>query len=184
MRREAKQQGVLKNDDQIKVTDKHGYISIEPKDPDSPTVYLPAYDPWLVYGYAIAPWPGWVEVPGVWWDGPGVYLGIGFGLGPFWGFDWGSPYCGLDWWGRGIYWHGGPAFFDRDRFYHGDSGFGSRSGVDERGGRGFGGRSPGMRSGPFSGFNHGGTTRGFSARGESSFGGAFHGGGFGGGGRR
>jgi Protein of unknown function (DUF3300) len=188
MRREAKKHGALKSNDQIKVIDKHGYITIDPKDTDSRTVYLPAYDPWLVYGYPIAPWPGWVDVPGVWWDGPGVYFGIGFGLGPYWGFGWGWPYWGLDWWGRGIYWHGasywrgGPAFFDRDRFYHGNSGFGYRSGVDERGGRGFGGRSPGMRSGAFSGFNHGGATRGFSARGQSSFGGGFHGGGFGGGG--
>lgn len=188
MRREAKKHGALKNNDRIKVIDKHGYITIEPNDPDSRTVYVPAYDPWLVYGYPIAPWPGWIDVPGVWWDGPGVYFGIGFGLGPFWGFGWGWPYWGLDWWGRGIYWHGapywrgGPAFFDRDRFYHGDRGFGYRSGLDERGGRGFDGRSPGVRSGLFSGFNHGGATRGFSARGQSSFGGRFHGGGFGGGG--
>lgn len=188
MRRDAKKHGELKSNDQIKVTDKHGYITIEPKDEDSRTVYLPAYDPWLVYGYPIAPWPGWVEVPGVWWDGPGVYFGLGFGLGPFWGFGWGWPYWGLDWWGRGIYWHGAPywrgspAFFDRGRFYHGDPGFGERPGMGERGGRGFDGRSPGTSSGPFSGFNHGGATRGFSARGQSSFGGGFHGGGFGGGG--
>jgi hypothetical protein len=40
MRREAKKHGTLKSNDQIKVTDKHGYITIEPKDPDSRTVYL------------------------------------------------------------------------------------------------------------------------------------------------
>jgi uncharacterized membrane protein YgcG len=188
MRRDAKKHGALKSNDQIKVIDKKGYITIEPKEPDSRTVYLPAYDPWLVYGYPIAPWPGWVEVPGVWWGGPGVDFGIGFGLGPFWGFGWGWPYWGLDWWGRGIYWHGAPywhgspAFFDRDRFYHGSSGFGYHPGLDERGGRGFDGRAPGMRSGPFSGVNHGGATRGFSARGQSSFGGGFQGGGFRGGG--
>jgi hypothetical protein len=149
---------------------------------------VPAYDPWVAYGYPITPWPEWVEVPGIWWDGPGLYFGIGFDLGPFWGFGWGWPYWGVDWWGRGIYWHGapywrgGPAFFDRDRFYHGDSGFGYRNVPDERGARGFGDRSPGVRSGPFSGFDHGGATRGFSARGQESFGGGFHGGGFGGGG--
>jgi len=196
MRREAKKHGVLKSNDQIKVTDKHGYITIEPKDEDSRTVYVPAYDPWLAYGYPIDPWPGWVEVPGVWWDGPGLYFGLGFGLGPFWGFGWGWPYWGLDWWGRGIYWHGapywrgGPAYFDRDRFYRGDRGFGYRDVPDERGARGFGGREPGVRSGPFSGYDHGGPTRGFSARGQESFGGfrgggfaggGFHGGGFGGG---
>src|SRR5271156_4251590 len=55
MRREARKHGALKSNDQIKVVDKQGYITIEPKDPDSRTVYLPAYDPWLVYGYPIAP---------------------------------------------------------------------------------------------------------------------------------
>ncbi len=188
MRRDAKKHGTLKSNDQIKVVDKHGYITIEPKNPDSQTVYVPQYDPWLAYGYPVEPWPGWVEVPGVWWDGPGLYFGAGFGLAPFWGFGWGWPYWGLDWWGRGIYWHGAPywhgspAFFDRDRFYRGYPGFSYRSGPDQRAGRGFEGRSPGMRSGPFSGFNHGGVTRGYSARGQSSVGGVFHGGGFGGGG--
>jgi uncharacterized membrane protein YgcG len=192
MRREAKKHGTLKSNDQIHVIDKNGYITIEPKDPQSTTVYIPAYDPWVAYGYPVAPWPGWVEVPGVWWDGPGLYFGIGFGLGPFWGYGWGWPRWGLDWWGRGIYfggvpyWRGGPAFFDRDRYYHGYPGFGYRPGAGERFGRGFEGRAPGLRSGPFSGVNHGGATRGFSARGQSSFGGfrggGFHGGGFGGGG--
>jgi Protein of unknown function (DUF3300) len=188
MRRQAKKHGMLKSNDQIKVEDKHGYITIEPKNPDSRTVYVPAYDPWLVYGYPIAPWPGWVDVPGVWWDGPGLYFGIGFGLGPFWGYAWGWPYWGFDWWGGGIYWHGGHYgprgwdHFDRDRYYQGHPGFGYRGAPDERSSRGFGGRSPGLRSGPFSGFGHGGETRGFSARGQGSFGGGFHGGGFRGGG--
>jgi len=108
MRREAKRHKTLKSNDQIKVTDKHGYITIEPKDPDSHVVYVPAYNPWFAYGDPITPWPDWVEVPGIWWGGPGLYFGIGFDLGPFWGFGWGWPYWGVDWWGRGIYWHGAP----------------------------------------------------------------------------
>jgi Protein of unknown function (DUF3300) len=190
MRRQAKKNKTLKSNDQIHVTDKHGYITIEPANPDASTVYVPAYDPWLAYGYPIAPWPGWVDVPGVWWDGPGLYFGIGFGIGPFFGYGWGWPRWGLDWYHRGIYfggvpyWRGGPTFFNRDYYYHGYPGFAYRSAPGEGFGRGFEGRSPGMRSGPFSGFNHGGAARGFSARGQSSFGGAFHGGGFGGGGFR
>ena len=187
MRRQAKKHGTLKSNDQIKVEDKHGYITIEQREPDSRTVYVPAYDPWLVYGYPVAPWPGWVNVPGVWWDGPGLYFGTGFGLGPFWGYGWGWPAWGLRWWGGGIYfgggpWHPwGPTFFDRGYYYHGHPGFANRSPSREPFDRGFGGRAPGTRSGPFSGFGHGGETRGFSARGQGSFGG-FHGGGFGGGG--
>src|SRR5579862_4931071 len=87
MRRDAKKEGRLKSNDQIKVTDKHGYISIDPARPQE--VYIPQYDPWDVYGYAIDPWPGWVDEPGLWWDGPGLYFGLGFGLGPWLGYGWG-----------------------------------------------------------------------------------------------
>jgi uncharacterized membrane protein YgcG len=192
MRREAKKHGTLKSNDQIKVEDKHGYITIEPKDSDSRVVYVPAYNPWAVYGYPLAPWPGWVAVPGVWWDGPGLYFGVGFGLGPFWDYGWGWPAWGFDWWGGGIYFRGGPwhpwgpTFFDRGYYYRGEPGFAHHYPSPERFDRGFDGRAPGTHSGPFSGFGHGGETRGFSARGQSSFGGfhggGFHGGGFGGGG--
>jgi Protein of unknown function (DUF3300) len=188
MRRDAKKEGKLKSNDQIKVSDKHGYISIDPAAPEE--VFVPAYDPWDVYGYALAPWPGWVEVPGIWWDGPGLYFGVGFGIGPFRPYWWGWGGWGLDWYSHGIffhgypYWGGGPAFFNRYGYYHGQPGFarGERPGIGAS--RGF--QAPrdrgGMRSGAFSGFNHGGPTRGFSARGQQSFGGGFHGGGFAGGG--
>ena len=189
MRRQAKNHKILKSNDQIKVEDKHGYITIEPKNPDSQVVYVPAYDPWIAYGYPIAPWPGWVGVSGVWYDGPGLYFGVGFGLGPFWGFGWGWPAWGFDWWGGGIwfggghYWGRGWDHWDRGRYYGGHPGFANRGRPDEGFGRGFYGRNPGLRSGPFSGFGHGAESRGFSARGQQSFGG-FRGGGFGGGGFR
>jgi Protein of unknown function (DUF3300) len=190
MRREAKKAGTLKSNDQIHVTDKHGYITIDPAQPNSDQVYVPAYDPWAVYGYPIDPWPGWVGVPGVWWDGPGLYFGLGFGVGPFLGYGWGWGRWGFNWYNGGIFWGGrpyygyGPAFFNRYGYYHGYPGFARPFPHDPGYARGFAGPrySPGLRSGPFSGFNHGGTVRGFSSRGQSSFSGAFHGGGFRGGG--
>lgn len=187
MRRQAKTHKILKSNDQIEVKDKNGYITIEPKNPDSQVVYVPAYDPWIAYGYPIAPWPGWVGVPGVWYDGPGLYFGLGFGLGPFWGFGWGWPAWGFDWWGGGIWFGGGPYWgrgwdhWDRGRYYGGHPGFGYRGRPSEGFSRGFTDRNPGLRSGPFSGYGHGAESRGFSARGQQSFGG-FRGGGFGGGG--
>ena len=102
MRQQAKKAGTLKSNDQIKVTDKDHYISIEARDPQQ-EVYIPQYDPWQVYGYPIEPWPGWVESPGLWWDGPGLYFGLGFGMGPWWGFGWGWPFWGIDWYGHGIF---------------------------------------------------------------------------------
>ena len=190
MRKKAKKAGNLKPTPQLDVEDDGGQIDITPV--DAGVVYVPAYDPWIVYGYPMAPWPYWVEVPGIWWDGPGIYFGIGFPIAPFFGFGWGWRGWGVDWHHHGIFFHDapyyarGPAFFDRGGYYGGRPGFGRpyRGGMGDRGT--YRGYNPprggsGVRSGAFSGINHGGLSRGFSARGQRSFGG-FHGGGFGGGG--
>ena len=191
LRREAKKHGTLKSNDQIKVTDKHGYISIDEKDPESKTVYVPAYDPWVAYGYPITPWPGWVAVPGVWWDGPGLYFGIGFGLAPFWGFGWGWPYWGVGLVGKWNLLARCAILARRPGLLRPWPVLPRRSGLcviaarpSEGFSRGFQGRSPGLRSGAFSGYNHGGAAEAFPPVAKSSFGGGFHGGGFGGGGFR
>jgi hypothetical protein len=62
-------------------------IVIEPADPE--VVYVPEYDPWLVYGEPIGIWPGWYWYPGLFFDGPGLSFGFGFGVGFFGGFGWG-----------------------------------------------------------------------------------------------
>jgi len=58
------------------VTTQGSTIVIEPANPE--VVYVPAYDPWLVYGYPIIAYPGWYPVPGIFWDGVGLSFGIGF----------------------------------------------------------------------------------------------------------
>ena len=60
-------------------------------------VYVPAYDPWLVYGDPIVAWPGWYPYPGIWWDGPYLSWGLGFEIGWFGGFGWGWGHWGFDW---------------------------------------------------------------------------------------
>jgi uncharacterized membrane protein YgcG len=189
MRKKAKDAGNLKSTQQLNVEDTDDRIDIAPVDPN--VVYVPAYDPWVVYGYPIAPWPYWVEVPGIWWNGPGIYFGIGFPIAPFFGFGWGWGAWGLDWHHYGVFYNHspyfarGPAFYDRRGYYGGRSDFGRsyRGSMGNRDYRGY--EAPregsGVRSGAFSGIDHGGMSRGFSARGQSSSGG-FHGGGFGGGG--
>jgi Protein of unknown function (DUF3300) len=192
MRKKAQKAGNLKPTPQLKVEDQNDQIDIEPADPN--VVYVPAYDPWIVYGYPIAPWPYWVDVPGIWWGGPGIYFGIGFPIAPFFGFGWGWHAWGVDWFHHGIffnrapYFARGPAFFDRRAFYGGRPDLGRPGGYRGSMGnrnayRGFAAprEGNGVRSGAFSGINHGGLSRGFSARGQSSSGG-FHGGGFSGGG--
>ena len=194
MRKKAKKAGTLKSTPQLDVSDQGGQVLIAPMDPDM--VYVPAYDPWDAYGYDLAPWPGWVDVPGIWWDGPGLYFGAGFPIAPYFGFGWGWPAWGFDWghyhvfYNRAPYFARGPAFFDRRGYYGGRPGFAAPGAVrpmlaPRNTYRGF--QAPrnfgGTRSGSFSGFGPGGATRGFSARGQTSFGGArggFGGGGFGG----
>jgi Protein of unknown function (DUF3300) len=191
LRQQAHNAGHLNNNDQEKVATQGNTIVIEPANPQ--VVYVPAYDPWLVYGEPIIAYPGWYPVPGIFWGGVGLSFGIGFGIGYFGGFGWGWGHWGYDWYGRRAYFDH-HAFvshsheFGHEGFHHGDLGGGFHGSSSFHGGSGFHGGSsfhaqPGTRSGVFSGFDHGGNVRGFSSRGRSSFGGGFHGGGFHGGGR-
>ena len=195
MRQQARKAGNLNSNEQENVTDQDGTIDIAPANPD--VVYVPAYDPWLVYGAPIVAYPGWYPVPGIFWGGVGLSFGIGFGIGFFGGFGWGWGHWGYDWHGRrAMYDH--HAFvsrsrtFDRGGFNHANFGRGGFSHGNAfhggGGGAGFRGSSaphfqPGTRSSAFSGFDHGGNAHGFSSRGQSSFGGGSHGGFHGGGGR-
>jgi uncharacterized membrane protein YgcG len=205
MRKKAQDSGNLKSTPQQTVTTQDSDIDIQPADPN--VVYVPAYDPWLVYGYPIVAWPGWYPYPGIWFGGPYLSFGIGFGIGWFGGFGWGWGHWGFDWhnhyalYNHGRYYSQSRTFYNRDAFYRGGGGRGgvyNRPGAvtrpfngDTRAARGYAeprGES-GVRSGAFTGYDRGGQTRSFSSRGSSSFhgggGGGFHGGGggHGGGGR-
>src|SRR5712664_953968 len=203
MRQQARKAGHLDSNEQEQVTTQGNTIIIEPASPDM--VYVPAYDPWLVYGAPIVAYPGWYPVPGIFWGGVGLSFGIGFGIGYFGGFGWGWHHWGYDW-------HGRTAFFDHhefvthsrefghDGFHHGDFNHGNfnHGGFDHgnvghgsfdhgnsfHGSSGFHAQSGGHPGG-FGGFSHGGDAHGFSSRGHSSVGGGgFHGGGSHGGGGR
>jgi hypothetical protein len=198
MRGRAQSSGNLKTTPQEKVTTQGQTIVIEPASPN--VVYVPQYDPWLVYGAPLGVWPGWYPYPGLYLAGAGIGFGVGFGLGFFGGFGWGWGHWGFDWHNRTViydhttYISHSRTFVNRNNFNHGgvNRAGGSHGGAPSRG---FAGSQhgvaaahgqPGMRSGAFSGFNHGGDTRAASFRGRSSFGGGARGGGgfHGGGGRR
>lgn len=191
MRQHAQQAGNLRTTPQQNVINEGNNIEIVPSQPEY--VYVPQYDPWLVYGYPLAAFPGWYPYPGLFIDGPGIGFGLGFGLGLFGGFAWGWPHWGYDWHGGGrvFYNHNtfisrSPSIVNRGEFRGGfDRGGGFNRGGFDRGNAGFGRSSGGMRTGAFSNFDHGGVARSNSFRGESSFGGFHGGGGFhAGGGRR
>ena len=64
MRQKAQEAGNLKDTPQQTVTTQGSTVVIEPANPE--VVYVPAYDPWLVYGDPLAAWPGWYPYPGIW----------------------------------------------------------------------------------------------------------------------
>ena len=199
LRQQANKNGHLDSNEQEKVVTQGNTIVIEPANPE--VVYVPQYDPWLVYGAPIVAYPGWYPEPGIFLAGVGIGFGLGFGVGYFGGFGWGWHHWGYDWHGRSvIYNHNTYISHSRtiinrnnvshNNFNHNNFSHSNFNHANANHGNAFhGGASSsfhaqqGTRSGAFSGFDHGGNIRGFSSRGRSSFGGGgFHGGGFHGGG--
>jgi Protein of unknown function (DUF3300) len=182
MRQRAKQAGNLQTTAQEKVKTRGPDIVIEPASTE--VVYVPQYDPWIVYGDPLAVFPGWYPYPGLFLAGPGIAFGLGFGLGSFGGFGWGWHYWGFDWHGGGrvVYNHNtysshSRTIVNRNNFNSSRGNFSRSAGFRDSSG------SHAMsdtRSSAFSGFSHGSIARGNSFRGQSSFSG-FHGGGFDGG---
>jgi hypothetical protein len=197
MRQKAEQAGNLKTTPQQTVTTQGSNIEIQPADPT--VVYVPAYNPWLVYGYPIVAWPGWYPYPGIWFAGPYLSFGVGFGIGFFAGFGWGWPHWGFDWHNRYIvynqnrYYSRSVTFYNRDSFYRaGGPHPGARppagavahgATFNHPGGtaRPFEGSTPaargyaeprgesGMHSSAFSNYDHGGESRSYSSRGSASY---------------
>ena len=177
MRQRAEAAGNLKTTPQQTVTTQGSTVIIQPANPD--VVYVPAYDPWLIYGDSILPWPGWYEYPGIWYGGPYLYFGAGFGIGFFGGFGWGWPYWGFDWYhhypifNHNRYFSRSTTFYNRNNFYRGGGvrgGVGARAGAGNRPSTGAvarGGVSnrPGATARPFSNTQ---AARGYAApRGQS-----------------
>ena len=204
MRRRAQEAGNLKTTPQQTVTTQDSNIDIEPASPDE--VYIPAYNPWGVYGGPVVAWPGWYPYPGIWFGGPYLNFGLGFGIGWYGGFGWGWNHWGFNWrggygmYGGGRYYSRSNTFYNRGSYYRGGGARGVANNVQrgangERGGanarsgafngnrqaaRGYAaprGQS-GVRSGAFSGYKGGGQARSSASRGSASMGaGASRGGG-------
>ncbi len=190
MRQKAEAAGNLNTTPQQSITNQGSTVVIQPENQDM--VYVPDYDPELAYGYPVGLWPGFYP----WWGAEDPYLsfGVGYGMGPFFGFGWGWHGWGLDWGRSGLMYGGGHyafqshAFYDRNAYFRGNyRGSGSFARGDS-GLRGYGGSSGrgngGLRSSAFGSVSHGGDARGSSSRGRSSMGGGGGGGMRGGGGGR
>jgi hypothetical protein len=115
LRQRAQATGNLQSTPQQSVLSQDSQILIEPVQPDY--VYVPAYNPYIVYGPWWAPsYPPWF------WYPPAIYgypVGVGIMAGVYFGNAWGISHnhwgwARPDWRGHNVYVHGsGNRFWDR-----------------------------------------------------------------------
>jgi hypothetical protein len=118
MRKRAETAGTLQSTTQQKVITQGPTIIIEPV--DERIFYLPAYDPWIVYGAPIAVYPGYIY--DAWFGPPYISFGVGVSLGFFGHFGWGWPAWGFNWGRREVIFNH-TTYISRSRFFsHGFSG--------------------------------------------------------------
>jgi Protein of unknown function (DUF3300) len=188
MRRRAQQAGHLTGNSHETVTNEGDTIVIQPADAE--TVYVPEYNPWLVYGAPVGVYPGWEGVPGLFVTEPDVLFGLGIGIGAIAAFGWGWNHWGADWRDHRVAFNHG-AYRPHREGFAGHAGF-RGAGMSFAHGGFHGAGTSFAHAGGFAGgrgFNRGGVAGGMAARGGMHSGGAFHvaaggfhGGGFHGGG--
>lgn len=164
LRQRAQAAGTLQNTPQEAVSYNQGYIQIAPANPQ--VVYVPAYNPWNVYGQPLAPYPGFslVGALGSFFGSSPVQFGLGVVMSAFTHMGWG-------WFGWGLDWLSHALLFDHQGYYSH-----SRSLVDwglPRGGpRAYYGR----REVAGMGWNRGGSYYGrgaYDSRGRAAYRGAY-----------
>jgi Protein of unknown function (DUF3300) len=100
MRSKAKETGNLQSNEQMKVEtkviEKKSVVVIEQSSPD--VVYVPSYNPTVVYGAPAYPYPPiYYPPPGYYAAGMAISFGIGVAMGAAWGGGWG---WGANWGGN------------------------------------------------------------------------------------
>jgi hypothetical protein len=117
MRNRAVAAGTLTPTPQQNVITTGGTVVIQPVNPG--VVYVPTYNPWLVYGAPLAVYPGYTVgdllVAGV----------IGFGVGVLvsaFAFPWGWGYWGCNWHGRTVIYNNNVYVSHSNTFYGGSRG--------------------------------------------------------------
>jgi hypothetical protein len=103
MRKKAQDHGQLKSTEQQKVEtqviESKSVIVVEPANPQ--VIYVPSYDPVVVYGAPIYPYPPIYYPPaGYYAAGLAISFGVGVMMGAFWSGGWG---WGCGWGGNNVY---------------------------------------------------------------------------------
>ena len=122
MRKKAESKGNLKSTQQqkveSKVVDNQSVIVIEQASPQ--VVYVPSYDPVVVYGAPVYPYPPiYYPPPGYYAAGMAISFGVGVAMGAFWSGGWG--------WGCG--WGG-----NNNIYINNNNNFNRNTNVGNRGG--------------------------------------------------
>jgi hypothetical protein len=97
MRQRAEAAGNLQSTPQETVSNNQGYIEVAPANPQ--VVYVPAYNPWDVYGQPVSPYPGFslLGALGSFFGSSPVRFGLGIAMGAFTHTSWGWLGWGLNW---------------------------------------------------------------------------------------
>lgn len=105
MRQRAQAAGNLESTPQEEIGYDQGNIELAPPNPQ--VVYVPAYDPWTVYGQPVTPYPGFslLDTLGS-FLGPALRFGMGIGMAAFSNSPWGWLGWGLDWLSQALLFHG------------------------------------------------------------------------------
>jgi hypothetical protein len=111
MRQRAHDSGNLKSNDQLAVQYQPDNIVIAPANPA--VVYVPYYNPWVVYGGPIVAWPGYYVAAPPFGFALGAGLAIGFGVGIAIG---GWNHWGWGWHNWGVGWRGHTVFYQHNTY--------------------------------------------------------------------
>src|SRR4030095_704958 len=105
MRKKAQDSGNLKSHEQVKVETKtvesKTVVVVEQANPE--VIYVPSYNPTVVYGAPIYPYPPIYYPPaGYYAAGMAISFGVGIAMGAMWGGGWGYG-CGWGGGGNNVY---------------------------------------------------------------------------------
>lgn len=203
MRQRAYAAGSLRTSSQETVVYQPGYITIMPATPA--VVYVPVYNPWVVYGAPVPVYAAYVAPPPPAYSvGAAVAVGFTAGVlvGAFASYGWGCSHWETNWYSHTVVYnhvayvshgyYGGYGYRGGAYSYHGYGGYGGGYGYHGggyggggyRGGYGYGGGTYHSGSGYYGSGYHGGTGSGYSGsgyHGSTGTGYGYNGGGYRGG---
>jgi hypothetical protein len=175
MRQRAQAAGNLQSTPQETVNYDQGNIEVAPANPQ--VVYVPAYNPWGVYGQPVSPYPGFslLGALGSFFGSSPVSFGLGILMTAFNRTPFGFIGWGLSWLAQAVLFHQSSYFSHSTTvadwgFPHGGRRAFAQSGMMARGSNGFN-RSPGGYGQPRGGYGSG-SGQGFAGRSPQGYAGA------------